>query len=285
MDGAVAKGLGQCFVHESMLVEEREPVEARARDRHLKMVAAACAVLDEQLARIRERMLQQLLERFGRHPPMLAVEARYAPPVPELGLFPLGMVLLPTERVPLHIFEPRYRELIGECVAEEREFGLLLGDDEGLRKIGTRAAVIEVVDRLPDGRLNVVVEGRERFRLVELTDGRSFATGEVEPLPDEVLVSAREDRDGVLEVYRELAELVEAEVDEPGPDSQLLSFEIAARVDFGAPRKQELLELTSEPERPESVKAFIGQGVEGIDHEGADAELSAHNERRVSRRM
>src|SRR5947209_8676685 len=129
---------------------------------------------------------------------------------------------------------------LGQCfvhesmLVEELEFGLLLGDDEGLRKIGTRAAVIEVVDRLPDGRLNVVVEGRERFRLVELTDGRSFATGEVEPLPDEVLVSAREDRDGVLEVYRELAELVEAEVDEPGADSKLLSFQITPRVDFGA---------------------------------------------------
>ena len=83
--------------------------------------------------------------------------------MPELGLFPLGMVLLPTERVPLHIFEPRYRELIGECVAEEREFGMLLGDDEGLREIGTRAAVVEVVDRFPDGRLNVVIEGRVRI--------------------------------------------------------------------------------------------------------------------------
>jgi Lon protease-like protein len=68
--------------------------------------------------------------------------------MPELGLFPLGMVLLPTERVPLHIFEPRYRELIGECVEEEREFGLLLGDEDGLREIGTRAVVAEVVDIL-----------------------------------------------------------------------------------------------------------------------------------------
>src|SRR5256885_12755726 len=100
--------------------------------------------------------------------------------MPELGLFPLGVVLLPTERVPLHIFEPRYRELIGECLAEEREFGLVLGDRDGLREIGTRAAVVEVLDEFPDGRLNIVIEGRERFRLVELTAGRSFATGEVE---------------------------------------------------------------------------------------------------------
>ena len=204
--------------------------------------------------------------------------------MPELGLFPLGMVLLPTERLPLHIFEPRYRELIGECLAEEREFGLLLGDDEGLREIGTRAAVVEVVDRFPDGRMNVVVEGRERFRLVGLTGGRSFATGDVEPIADETSVSAQEDRDGVLEIYRKLAELVEAEVDEPDPHSELLSFEIAARVDFGAPRKQALLELTSEGQRLEVVKDLLRQAIEGIELERELAERSSLNGRGVSRR-
>ena len=103
----------------------------------------------------------------------------------ELGLFPLGIVLLPTEQIPLHIFEDRYQELIGECLAEEREFGLVFADDDGLREIGTRAAVTEVLDQFEDGRLNIVVEGRERFRLVELTEGRSFQTGLVEPVEDE----------------------------------------------------------------------------------------------------
>ena len=103
----------------------------------------------------------------------------------ELGLFPLGIVLLPTEQIPLHIFEERYQELIGECLEEEREFGLVYADDDGLREIGTRAAVTEVLDRFDDGRLNIVVEGRERFRLLELTEGRSFQTGLVEPIEDE----------------------------------------------------------------------------------------------------
>src|SRR5918999_3429506 len=103
----------------------------------------------------------------------------------ELGLFPLGIVLLPTEQIPLHIFEDRYQELIGECLAEEREFGLVYADEDGLREIGTRAAVTEVLDRFEDGRLNIVAEGRERFRLVELTEGRSFQTSRVEPVEDE----------------------------------------------------------------------------------------------------
>ena len=103
----------------------------------------------------------------------------------ELGLFPLGIVLLPTEQIPLHIFEERYQELIGECLDLEQEFGLVFADDEGLREVGTRALVTEVLDRFDDGRLNIVVEGGERFRLLELTEGRSFQTGLVEPVEDE----------------------------------------------------------------------------------------------------
>ena len=104
----------------------------------------------------------------------------------ELGLFPLPIVLLPTERVPLHIFEPRYRELIDECLETGSEFGLIFATEEGaVHEIGTRATVEEVLDQLDDGRLDIVVEGRERFKLLELTSGRSFTTGIVEALVDD----------------------------------------------------------------------------------------------------
>src|SRR5947207_13384204 len=112
--------------------------------------------------------------------------------MPELGLFPLDVVLLPTERAPLHIFEPRYRELIGECLAQEREFGLVLGDRDGLREIGTRAAIVEVLDEFPDGRLNSVIEGRERFRLVGLTEGRAFTPGGGQAVADGTPISKRQ---------------------------------------------------------------------------------------------
>ena len=95
----------------------------------------------------------------------------------ELGLFPLGIVLLPTEHLPLHIFEERYKELIGECLEGEGEFGLVYADDDGLRDVGTRARVIEVLTEFEDGRLNILVEGGERFRLTELTDGRVVQYG------------------------------------------------------------------------------------------------------------
>jgi Lon protease-like protein len=203
--------------------------------------------------------------------------------VSELGLFPLDLVLLPTERIPLHIFEPRYKELIAECLSEEREFGLLFGDREGLRDVGTRAAVVEVVERFPDGRLNIVIEGHERFRLVGLTEGRSFATGEVEPLADEAGVSEREQRETALDLYRRLAELVEAEIDALDPDSGVLSFELASRVDFGVERKQELLELTSEPERLARVADLLGRAIDAIRLERELAERAAMNGRGVAR--
>ena len=95
----------------------------------------------------------------------------------ELGLFPLPLVLLPTERIPLHIFEERYRELIGECLDTGEDFGLVYADGDGVRQVGTRARVTEVLARLPDGKMDSLVEGGDRFRLLELTTGRSFHTG------------------------------------------------------------------------------------------------------------
>ncbi len=113
----------------------------------------------------------------------------------EIGLFPLELVLLPQERVPLHIFEDRYRELIGDCLAEGRDFGLILENEDGLREVGTRTAVVELIDTFDDGRMNVLVEGRERFRVVELTEGRSYLTAEVEPLEDDGEVAASDEVD------------------------------------------------------------------------------------------
>ena len=166
----------------------------------------------------------------------------------EIGLFPLRLVLLPGERAPLHIFEPRYRELIGECLDEDREFGLVLEDDDGMREVGTAAAVVEVLDRFQDGRLNIVVEGRERFRSSAETEGRSFRTAEVEP---------RRRLGGRRPTRRSSAASppTRGVVRRPRPSSTfdreagLIAYQIAARVDFGTEVKQELLELRSERER------------------------------------
>jgi Lon protease-like protein len=187
--------------------------------------------------------------------------------VDEIGLFPLGIVLLPTEQVPLHIFEPRYRELIGECISDEREFGLVFADDDGLRRIGTMAAVVEVVERFPDGRLNIVVEGRERFRLVELTKGRSFHTGAVEALEDQHDPGGGEDVDRAVALFRRLVDLTGSEVEVPGVETPQLSYALAARFEFAPELKQELLQETSERIRLQRLGDLLEAAAEAVERQ------------------
>jgi Lon protease-like protein len=185
--------------------------------------------------------------------------------VPELGLFPLPLVLVPTERIPLHIFEPRYKELIGECLETDGEFGLVLATGDGaVHEIGTRARVLEVLEELDDGSLNVVVEGGDRFRLLELTSGRSFTTGVVEAVEDELEPATGEQVDRVLARFRELADVTGSEVDVPAADTDQLDFELAARVDFGAEAKQELLATTSPRRRLARLIDLLGQALEAV---------------------
>jgi Lon protease-like protein len=195
----------------------------------------------------------------------------------EIGLFPLGIVLLPTELVPLHIFEPRYRELIGECLDEEREFGLVLADDDGLRSVGTRAAVTEVLERFEDGRLNVVIEGRERFRVVELTSGRSFQTAEVEPIEDEEDPPAAADVDRSLALFRRLLELTGTEIDPPEPATPQLSFAVAARFEFVPTLKQELLQENSERRRLRRLCELLEGAADALEREREIAARAATN--------
>jgi Lon protease-like protein len=199
--------------------------------------------------------------------------------VTELGLFPLPLVLLPTEQVPLHIFEERYQELIGECLDRETEFGLLYADDDGIREIGTRAAVIEVLNRFDDGRLNIVVEGRERFRLAKLTDGRAFHTGSVAPLEDQVDPAEPASVERARELFANLRELTGSEVEIPDAGMPQLSFALAARVELAAPVKLELLAELSERVRLERVCELLESAAVTVERRRRAAERAATNGR------
>src|SRR4051812_10381378 len=198
--------------------------------------------------------------------------------MPEIGLFPLPIVLVPTERVPLHIFEPRYRELIAECLASGDEFGLVLATGDGaVHEIGTRAVVQQVLETLEDGSSNIVVEGRERFRLLELTSGRSFNTGVVEPVTDDDEEPLTADVARALEVFLELADLAGSDVDPPESDSEQLDFEIAARVEFGAEAKQELLASTSPRARMTRLVELLEIALEAVKVERTLRERAGQN--------
>jgi Lon protease-like protein len=197
--------------------------------------------------------------------------------VPELGLFPLGLVLFPTERIPLHVFEPRYRELIGECIDEDREFGIVLAVEDGIHEVGTRARVRRVLQEFDDGRLNIVVEGGERFRILELTSGRSYQTAEVEPLDDEDEPPGDEDVARAIELYRELVQRTGSPAEDPDPESRDLSFDLGARIDFGDELKQELLELRSPRERFERMVELLEAAVEAVRSEQAIKDRAERN--------
>jgi Lon protease-like protein len=192
----------------------------------------------------------------------------------EIGLFPLGLVLLPTEQVPLHIFEPRYRELIGECIDNEQPFGLVYADDDGLRRIGTLATVVEVTERFDDGRLNVVVEGGDRFRLDELTEGRTFHTGTIEPISDPP--SPYDVRRGVG-LFARLVELTGADVEVPDETLEQPSFSLASRFELAPELKLELLEETSERVRLLRLCEILETVAATVERQREIAELASRN--------
>jgi Lon protease-like protein len=200
----------------------------------------------------------------------------------ELGLFPLGIVLLPSEHVPLHIFEPRYRELIAECLEQQQEFGFIFADGDGVREVGTRARVADVLEEFEDGSLNIVVEGGARFRVERLTRGREFITAIVGPVPDGLGLAAPETAAQAIRSFRALAAIAGVEPDELDETASQLSFELAAQVELPAEAKQQLLELDEEQQRLELVIELLDSVREAL---LAARELSDHAKTNGARRQ
>jgi Lon protease-like protein len=181
----------------------------------------------------------------------------------EIGIFALGTVLSPGELMPLHVFEDRYKELIGECVDQERPFLLLYTDEAGTRELGCTARVVEVLERFEDGRMNIVVEGEQLVKVVQLTRGRSFTTGLVEPVPDDLEVG--EERDAALTMYRRFAAAAGLEPqDDIESEDDALSYAIMARVDFPPTDKQGVVELRSERERLMALVELLERGMQAL---------------------
>jgi Lon protease-like protein len=182
----------------------------------------------------------------------------------EIGLFPLSTVLVPGELMPLHIFEERYKELIGDCRERGVEFALLYADGDGTRELGTTAELVEIAETLEDGRMNIVVRGGEVVHVVELTRGRSYMTGQVELAADDL--AAGDEADSALDLYRRIAAATGQEPDpEVAPGGERpLSYAIAARVDFPAAEKQRILEERTEHGRLMVIVELLARGLENL---------------------
>ena len=182
----------------------------------------------------------------------------------ELPLFPLDIVLFPGEDLPLHIFEPRYRLMMNECIEQKTPFGIVLvrPHSEHLKEepysVGTMAK-IDILDRLEDGRMNLIARGLQRFRILELHRHKPYLSGLVEVFEDQVeqdqtqTTCANQASDLFRAYLQVLIEVIGKESFEftlPAAPEDLSHF-IAYFLDVSNERKQQLLELTSTTQRLE----------------------------------
>lgn len=177
---------------------------------------------------------------------------------PLLPLFPLDLVLLPGVPVPLHIFEPRYKEMIKECLDQKRPFGIVRTKDEGFASIGCTAEIINVLKTYPDGRMNILAEGQKRFEILQINQERSFLQAEVFFLEDEDDKPASSDLEKALHLHGEIMELAGARPEEiQQSDPGQVAYRLAGSLPFDPDFQQALLEMNAEAERIKALISFF----------------------------
>lgn len=174
-----------------------------------------------------------------------------------LPLFPLDLVLLPGSPLPLHIFEPRYKEMIRECLAADAPFGVVRAVEEGFAEVGCTAEVITVTKKYADGRMDLICEGRKRFEVLEVNRDRSFLQAEVLMVGDEPGTSAEEDRAKAIQLHLEILTLAGAVQDLSAADQSQISFYLAGSLPLDLDFKQNLLATRSEGQRLQSLAAYL----------------------------
>ena len=185
--------------------------------------------------------------------------------VNEFPLFPLGLVALPTEAVPLHIFEERYRTMLGQCIDSESEFGILWMSDDGLRDVGCACEVDQVLEEMDDGRFNVLTRGTRVFRVLERQGHLAYPAGVVEFLDDSDEVLDDEALTRARTVYADLVKRATDREPEQAELDELDAYAMAATVDFGLDAKQGLLELRSENARLRLVTRMFRAATKRLD--------------------
>ncbi|MGA9509967.1 MAG: LON peptidase substrate-binding domain-containing protein [Candidatus Sulfotelmatobacter sp.] len=191
-----------------------------------------------------------------------------------IPLFPLDVVLLPSTPLPLHIFEPRYKEMIAECLAQNRIFGVVRALEQGLAEVGCTAEIITVVKEYPDGRLDLVAEGRNRFEIVAVNQDRTFLQGEVLMIDDEPGAPPQEDAARAAQLHSELLAIAGAKQDLSAADPALLSFYLAGSLPLDLDFKQKLLSLRSEADRLSILITYLETVIPNL-HRAAHAREKA----------
>ena len=167
----------------------------------------------------------------------------------DFPLFPLGKVALPHELVQLHIFEERYRTMIGECLERGAEFGIVWAGDEGVRAVGCAMEITDVLERMDDGRMNILTRGTRPFRIIDERHDLAYPAGAVEFLTDKAERADAKTQTAAHEAYGALVVLATDSEPDPEELTAMTAYQMAATVDFGLDAKQGLLDLRSENAR------------------------------------
>jgi Lon protease-like protein len=180
-------------------------------------------------------------------------------------LFPLQLVVLPSELVPLHIFEERFKTMIEVCLANDTEFGVIWLADDGLHEVGCACQIERVLEKFDDGRINLLARGTRPLRVIERQRDLAYPAGVVEFLTDAAEAPEQALVDAARDAYSELVR--KATDRSPNPDElrRMDAYAMAATVDFGLDAKQGLLGLRSENARMKLVAQLFRAALKRLD--------------------
>lgn len=177
-----------------------------------------------------------------------------------IPLFPLDLVLFPGTALPLHIFEERYREMVGECLTESREFGVVRAEGEQMALIGCMARIVRVLERYNDGRMDILCEGAQRFEIEGLDESRAFLQADVGFFGDEGARSTRAEREDCAALHYATMQLAGFECPTMHLDLNApVAFQLADVLPSDLGFKQQLLASRSDAERTTRLRDFYNE--------------------------
>jgi Lon protease-like protein len=181
-----------------------------------------------------------------------------------LPIFPLELVLFPGVALPLHIFEPRYKEMIAECLELKKPFGIVRASQSGVADIGCTAEIVQVMKKYDDGRMDILTRGVERFELISMNEDRAFLRGEISVIEDESDPAPRQVVEQAVRLHAEIAKLAGTEPTGPDETGGKLSFLLAGSLPLDLDFKQKLLTILSEAERLDAVVGYLQAVLPGL---------------------
>ena len=176
-----------------------------------------------------------------------------------IPIFPLGIVVFPDEILNLHIFEPRYKQLVNDCYAEAKPFGIPTVLENGVNEMGTLVEIVEIVEVYQDGKMDIRTKGLQVFKMLELvkTIPDKLYSGAIVNYPSNIIRQNYSLMAVVLPLVKELHILLNVQKDFKKPESELISYDIAHHIGLPVKEEYELHGLLFESQRLEYIRRHL----------------------------